>query len=197
LPNATNRPLLRAKLETFPSGDRLLVGRDINDLDSFTDQIEVAVISGVALIFVLAGVASILVTRRTVGRIEAINTTSRAIMLSDLNKRIPLRGANDEWDRVAENLNLMLDRIGMLMDEIKQVSDNVAHDLRTPLTRMRGRLEKAYHGQRIGEDDQLSETLSPTSMLCCGYFHLSRGLGRSRRRHERGVPNRESGRNRQ
>jgi signal transduction histidine kinase len=155
LPNATNRPLLRAKLETFPSGDRLLVGRDISDLDSFTDQIEVAVISGVALIFVLAGVASILVTHRTVGRIEAINATSRAIMLSDLDKRIPLRGANDEWDRVAENLNLMLDRIGMLMDEIKQVSDNVAHDLRTPLTRMRGRLEKAYHGQRIGEDDQL------------------------------------------
>ncbi|MDE2332075.1 MAG: hypothetical protein KGK16_15010, partial [Bradyrhizobium sp.] len=155
LPNATKRPLLRAELETFPSGDRLLVGRDISDLDSFTHQIEVAVISGVALIFVLAGVASILVTRRTVGRIEAINATSRAIMLSDLDKRIPLRGANDEWDRVAENLNLMLDRIGMLMDEIKQVSDNVAHDLRTPLTRMRGRLEKAYHGQRIGEDDQL------------------------------------------
>ncbi|MBU6458244.1 MAG: hypothetical protein KGQ48_12010 [Bradyrhizobium sp.] len=155
LPNATKRPLLRAELETFPSGDRLLVGRDISDLDSFTHQIEVAVISGVALIFVLAGVASILVTRRTLGRIEAINATSRAIMLSDLDKRIPLRGANDEWDRVAENLNLMLDRIGILMDEIKQVSDNVAHDLRTPLTRMRGRLEKAYHGQRIGEDDQL------------------------------------------
>jgi signal transduction histidine kinase len=103
---------------------------------------------------VLAGVASILVTRRTVDRIESINATSRAIMLSDLDKRIPLRGTNDEWDRVAENLNLMLDRIETLMGEIKQVSDNVAHDLRTPLTRMRGRLEKAYHGQRIGETDQ-------------------------------------------
>jgi signal transduction histidine kinase len=76
-------------------------------------------------------------------------------MLSGLDKRIPLRGSHDEWDRVAENLNLMLDRIETLMGEVKQVSDNVAHDLRTPLTRMRGRLEKAYHGQRIGEDDQL------------------------------------------
>ena len=149
LPNATNRPLLRAMLETFPSGDRLLVGRDISDLDSFTDQIKTAVISGVALIFVLAGVASILVTRRTVGRIESINATSRAIMLSGLDQRIPLRGSHDEWDRVAENLNLMLDRIETLMGEVKQVSDNVAHDLRTPLTRMRGRLEKAYHGQRV------------------------------------------------
>jgi signal transduction histidine kinase len=155
LPNATSRPLLRAMLETFPNGDRLLVARDISDLDSFTGQIKIAVISGVILIFVIAGVTSILVTRRTVGRIESINATSRAIMLSGLDKRIPLRGSHDEWDRVAENLNLMLDRIETLMGEVKQVSDNVAHDLRTPLTRMRGRLEKAYHGQRIGEDDQL------------------------------------------
>src|SRR6185312_9486021 len=140
--------------ETFPSGDRLLVGRDISDLDLFTGQIKTAVISGVALIFVLAGVASILVTRRTVGRIEQINATSRAIMASGLDKRIPLRGTHDEWDAVAENLNLMLDRIQTLMGEVKQVSDNVAHDLRTPLTRMRGRLEKAYHTERTSEADQ-------------------------------------------
>jgi len=153
-PDATNGPLLRVMLETFPSGDRLLVGRDISDLDSFTAQIRTAVISGLALIFVLAAVASILVTRRTVGRIESINATSRAIMRSGLDQRIPLRGSNDEWDRVAENLNLMLDRIETLMAEVKQVSDNVAHDLRTPLTRMRGRLERAYHGQRVADDDQ-------------------------------------------
>jgi signal transduction histidine kinase len=153
-PNAPAQPLLRAMLETLPGGDRLLVGKDISDLDGFTDQIKTAVVSGVALIFVLAGVASILVTRRTVGRIESINATSQAIMLSGLDKRIPLRGTNDEWDRVAENLNLMLDRIETLMGEVKQVSDSVAHDLRTPLTRMRGRLEKAYHGPRIGENDQ-------------------------------------------
>ena len=154
LPNATNPPLLRAMLGTLPGGDRLLVGRDISELDSFTDQIKTAVISVGALLVVLAGLASILVTRRTVGRIEQINATSRAIMQSGLDKRIPLRGSHDEWDRVAENLNLMLERIETLMGEVKQVSDNVAHDLRTPLTRMRGRLEKAYHGQRASEDDQ-------------------------------------------
>jgi signal transduction histidine kinase len=153
-PNATTRPLLRAMLGTFPSRDRLLVGRDISELDGFADQIKTAVISGIVLIFVLAGVASVLVTRRTVGRIESINATSRAIMQSGLDQRIPLRGTHDEWDRVAENLNQMLNRIETLMGEVRQVSDNVAHDLRTPLTRMRGRLEKAYHGQRSGEDDQ-------------------------------------------
>ena len=154
LPNANMRPLLRAMSGTFPGGDRLLVGRDISELDGFADQIKTAVISCVVLIFVLAGVASILVTRRTVGRIEQINATSRAIMQSGLDRRIPLRGSHDEWDRVAENLNLMLDRIETLVGEVKQVSDNVAHDLRTPLTRMRGRLERAYHGQRVGEVDQ-------------------------------------------
>jgi signal transduction histidine kinase len=176
LPNATNRPLLRAKLETFPSGDRLLAGRDISDLDSFTDQIKTAVILGVALIFVIAGVTSILVTRRTVGRIESINATSRAIMLSGLDKRIPLRGSNDEWDRVAENLNLMLDRIETLMGEVKQVSDNVAHDLRTPLTRMRVRLEKAYHGQRSGETDQslIGDTIADLDAVLRIFSSLTR-----------------------
>ena len=176
LPGATNRPLLRAMLETFPNGDRLLVGRDISELDSFTDQIKTAVISGVALIFELAGVASILVTRRTVGRIESINATSRAIMLSGLDKRIPLRGSNDEWDRVAENLNLMLDRIETLMGEVRQVSDNVAHDLRTPLTRMRGRLEKAYHGQRSSGDDQslIGDTIADLDAVLRIFSSLTR-----------------------
>ena len=146
--------LLRAVVQTFPSGDRLLAGLDISDLDNFAGAIKLAVISGVVLIFALAAMASVLVTRRTVGRIEQINATSRAIMASGLDQRIPLRGSNDEWDRVAENLNQMLDRIQTLMGEVKQVSDNVAHDLRTPLTRMRGRLEKAYLGARAAESDQ-------------------------------------------
>jgi signal transduction histidine kinase len=134
------------------------------------------VVSGVALIFTLAGVASILVTRRTVGRIESINAISRAIMQSGLDKRIPLRGSNDEWDRVAENLNLMLDRIETLMGEIKQVSDNVAHDLRTPLTRMRGRLEKAYHGQRGAEDDQslIGDTIADLDAVLRIFASLTR-----------------------
>jgi signal transduction histidine kinase len=175
-PDATNRPLLRAMLETFPNGERLLVGSDISDLDRFTDRIKIAVILGIALIFVLAGVASILVTRRTVGRIESINATSRAIMLSGLDKRIPLRGTHDEWDRVAENLNQMLDRIETLMGEVKQVSDNVAHDLRTPLTRMRGRLEKAYHGPRIGADDQslIGDTIADLDSVLRIFSSLTR-----------------------
>ena len=157
-----------------------------------------AVISGVALIFVLAAVASILVTRRTVGRIEAINATSRAIMQSGLDERIPLRGTNDEWDRVAENLNLMLDRIETLMGEVKQVSDNVAHDLRTPLTRMRGRLEKAYHGQRVGEDDQslIGDTIADLDAVLRIFSSITRIAQIETQAAQGRVPHREPGRNR-
>jgi signal transduction histidine kinase len=153
-PAATNAPLIRGLVTTFPGGDRLLVARDIGHLDHFSARIRTAVILGVILTFVIGGFTGFLVTRRSVGRIESINATSRAIMASGLDKRIPLRGTHDEWDAVAENLNLMLDRIQTLMGEVKQVSDNVAHDLRTPLTRMRGRLEKAYHTERTSEADQ-------------------------------------------
>jgi signal transduction histidine kinase len=153
-PGGGDQPLLRGIVETLPNGDRLIAGHDISDLDSFTASIKAAVISSVLLIFALAAMASVLVTRRTVARIEQINATSRAIMASGLDQRIPLRGSHDEWDRVAESLNQMLDRIQTLMGEVKQVSDNVAHDLRTPLTRMRGRLEKAYLGKRVAEGDQ-------------------------------------------
>jgi signal transduction histidine kinase len=153
-PDAVNPPVLRATFDTLPNGDHLLVGREIDDLDELAKKIKTAFLWGVALIFVLAAVASLSVTRRTVGRIEAISATSRAIMQSGLGKRIPLRGTRDEWDHLAENLNSMLERIEALMAEVKQVSDNVAHDLRTPLTRMRGRLEKAHARQRAGDYEQ-------------------------------------------
>ena len=104
------------------------------------------------------------VTRRTVGRIEAVNATSRAIMQSGLGERVPLRGSHDEWDQLAENLNSMLDRIGTLMEEVKQATDNVAHDLRTPLTRIRGRLENATIRPRDGMADQVLITDTMTDL---------------------------------
>jgi signal transduction histidine kinase len=154
-PEAAGRPVLRAALETLPDGYHFLVGRDIDDLDEFAGKIKTALAWTISLIFVLAAVASLSVTRRTVGRIEAINGTSRAIMQGGLGQRIPLRGTHDEWDQLADNLNSMLDRIQGLMGELKQVTDNVAHDLRTPLARIRGRLEKAYNGQRDADQDRL------------------------------------------
>ena len=147
-------PMLRSAFATLPDGSHLLVGKDLDDLDMFEARIKLAGALCIVLILVLAGVASVTVTRRTVGRIEAINATSRAIMQSGLDQRIPLRATGDEWDELAANLNSMLDRIEALMAEVKQATDNVAHDLRTPLARMRRRLEKAYNRQREADCDQ-------------------------------------------
>jgi signal transduction histidine kinase len=175
-PDRTNRPLLRAKFETLPDGAHLLVGMEINNLNDFAKEIKTALMWVGALIFVLAGMSSVLITRRTVGRIEAINSTSRAIMESGLDKRIPLRGTHDEWDQVAESLNLMLDRIETLMGEVIQVTDNVAHDLRTPLTRMRGRLEQAYHRQRDSDYDQslIGDTIADLDAVLRIFASLTR-----------------------
>jgi len=153
--DAPGRPLLRASVETLPDGDHLLVGKEIRDLDEFAGSIKATLAWGALLVVVLAAAMSIMVTRRTVGRIESINSTSRAIMQSGLGRRIPTRGTRDEWDQVAENLNLMLERIEDLMAEVKQATDNVAHDLRTPLARVRGRLEKAQSRPRDDELDQV------------------------------------------
>ena len=152
----------RAKFDTLPDGYHLLVGRQIDDLDEFARDIRSALLLCVLLIFAIAGMASITVTRRTVGRIETINATTRAIMQSGLGERIPVRGTRDEWDQLAANLNSMLDRIEGLMGEVKQVTDNVAHDLRTPLARIRGRLEKAHARQRDGDHDRslIGDTLA-------------------------------------
>jgi signal transduction histidine kinase len=174
-PHAAVAPA-RAMFTTLPDGSRLLVGQDITDLDAFARQIEIAILLGIVFVFVLAGVASVSVTRRTVGRIEAINATSRAIMRSGLGERIPLRGTHDEWDQLAANLNSMLDRIEGLMAEVKQVSDNVAHDLRTPLARMRGRLEKAHNAQGVTEHERalIGDTLADLDGVLRMFSSLTR-----------------------
>jgi signal transduction histidine kinase len=168
--------LLRATWETLPDGYHLLVGQDITELGRFASKIYAALAFAVLLIFILAAVASVSVTRRTVGRIESINMTSRAIMESGLGRRIPVRGTQDEWDHLAQNLNSMLERIESLMAEVKQVSDNVAHDLRTPLARMRGRLEKASIDKSTPDRDQslISETMADLDDVLRMFSSLTR-----------------------
>jgi signal transduction histidine kinase len=166
----------RAAFSTLPDGSHLLVGKTLDELHAFLVSIRIALASTLTLLVVLAAVATFLVTRRTVGRIEAINATSRAIMQSGLGQRIPLRGTHDEWDQLAANLNSMLGRIEELMAEVKQVTDNVAHDLRTPLTRMRARLEKARDRGRDGKHDQalIGDTMAELDAVLAVFSALLR-----------------------
>src|SRR5664280_199208 len=97
----------------------------------------------VALVIVLGLVGGLFVTRRVLRRVDAMTETTRTIMAGDLGGRLPVAGTGDELDRLAENLNVMLERIEALMHGLKEVSDNIAHDLKTPLTRLRNRCEEA------------------------------------------------------
>lgn len=138
----------RARPFTLHGGYRLLVGRDMHELDATRNLIARALAWGLAITALLGLVGGITLSRRTMHRLEAINETSRRIMRGDLSQRIPKRGTGDDFDQLTENLNGMLDVIERLMEDVRRVSDNIAHDLRTPLTRLRHRLEtlKQLHG---------------------------------------------------
>jgi len=103
--------IVRAPYTTLSGGYRLLIGRSVAELDAVRGRIATALIVAAVLFLGLAAAAGISTSRRSVARIEAINTTSLHIMRSGLDKRIPLRGTRDEWDGLAANLNSMLDRI--------------------------------------------------------------------------------------
>lgn len=138
--------LARAMPFTLDGGLRLLVGREVHELEQTRRSIKDALVWGVLITLALALAGGIALSRGTARRIEAINQTSREIMTGDLSRRIPVGGSGDDFDQLAGNLNDMLDRIQTLMEGLRHVSDNIAHDLRTPLSRLRSRLEALEDG---------------------------------------------------
>ncbi len=131
----------RARIFELTGGLRLLVGRDIRERLEIDARFRESIGWGIALALVLSIAGGVLVSRPMLRRIDAINQTSGEIMAGALDRRIPTRGTDDEFDRLAANLNEMLDRIAQLVASVREVSDNIAHDLRSPLARLRGRLE--------------------------------------------------------
>ena len=134
----------RARVFRIEGGFLLLVGSDIHDLELTKQRIIITLAWGLAITFVLGGLGGAMMSRTTVRRIESINQASREIISGDLSRRIPTRNTGDDFDGLADNLNAMLDRIGLLMEDVRRVSDNIAHDLRTPLARLRNRLEELH-----------------------------------------------------
>jgi len=111
----------------------------LEDVDSALYQ---ALIIGLILSFIVLLVGTLILTRRTVSRLGVINQTCDTIIKGQLDKRIPLSEYHDDYDHMAKNINGMLDQIASLMQGVQQVSDNIAHDMRTPLTRLHNRLEQ-------------------------------------------------------
>ena len=136
----------------LPGGFRLLVGRDLEERERLFGIIANAGQWSLALVIVLGLAGGFFVSRRVLNRIEAMTDKTQTIMAGDLAGRLPVAGTGDELDRLAEHLNAMLERIEALMRGLKEVSDNIAHDLKTPLTRLRNRCEQALRGSS-GVDD--------------------------------------------
>jgi signal transduction histidine kinase len=134
----------------LPGGFRLLVGRDLQERERLHDIIISAGRWSIAIVVVLGIAGGFFVTRRVLKRVDAMTGTTQRIMAGDLSGRLPIAGSNDELDRLAGNLNVMLERIEALMHGLKEVTDNIAHDLKTPLTRLRNRAEEAL---RTAEDE--------------------------------------------
>jgi signal transduction histidine kinase len=169
----------RARGRVFPlAGDfQLLVARDVDERYKTEKLFTTTLPWSLLLMMVLGLVGGGLISRNLLTRLDSINRTSREIMAGDLTQRIPVTRTGDEFDELASNLNRMLDRTERLMRGMRDVTDSIAHDLRTPLNRLRNRLEgvlshvdsESREGKGIGaavdETDQLIGTFNALLLI--------------------------------
>jgi signal transduction histidine kinase len=151
----TTAARIKEKIEThsaqgasfiIPGRYRLLVGRDISDAAAFRNRVKVTLLWAGLVALAVGLLGGTAMSRNLLRRVEQVNRTSERVMAGNLSDRIPLDGTSDEFDQLAANLNRMLDQIERLMTAMREVTDDVAHDLRTPLSRLRVRLELALLG---------------------------------------------------
>src|SRR5204862_3939488 len=171
----------------LPAGFRLLVGRDLEERERLHDIVLAAGRWSLAIVIVLGVAGGFFVTRPVLKRVDAMTEPTRKIMDGDLAGRLPIAGTGDELDRLAGNLNAMLERIEALMRGLKEVSDNIAHDLKTPLTRLRNRAEEALASsgseaeyraaleRTIEESDGLIRTFNALLMIARAESGQARG----------------------
>jgi signal transduction histidine kinase len=136
------RPV-RAFAKEFPSGVVIAVGGDLRSVHDAEEAVLDAFAWAIGATVVLGAAGGAWLSQLFLRRVDAISRTAEAIIAGDLSQRVPARGTGDELDYLAGTLNRMLDRIGALMESARQASNNIAHDLRTPLSHLGQRLEDA------------------------------------------------------
>lgn len=147
---------VRALVADLGKGLLLAVGGDLRQIGDLEEAIATAFFWTVGPAAVLGIIGGAVLSRAFLRRIDTIDRTAEAIIGGDLTRRVPTRGTGDDLDRLAGTLNRMLDRIAVLMDSLRQVSSDVAHDLRTPLSRLYQRLEDARAHARSMADYEAS-----------------------------------------
>jgi signal transduction histidine kinase len=134
---------VRARTFQLAGGYRLLVGRDMHEKAKFRTIVVETLAWSLAATLALGLLGGVFLSRRILARVDGVTQTARQIMQGDLSRRIRERGSGDEFDRLAESLNAMFEQIERLMSGMRLATDSLAHDLRGPLTRLRGRIELA------------------------------------------------------
>lgn len=162
----------RARVVLLPPDLRLLVGRDVQNQREVRQRLERALLGAGGAVLVLGFAGGALIARNAAARVGRINAAARKVMEGNLSHRLPARESGDEIDQLASTFNAMIARIEGLVKDLRSVTDNIAHDLRTPLTRLRTGLETALLGsgdaddrrealeRAIGEADQLIRTFN-------------------------------------
>jgi len=141
-PDSRGLQAIRVVATRLPNGDQLIIGRSIYELDDIAAILESALLLGTLPALSIAVAAGVLLSLRAQRRIEAINQTVLRIVAGDLRERLPARGTGDPLDQLALIVNGMLDEIGGLIQQLSGVGDDIAHEVRTPLTRVRASLER-------------------------------------------------------
>ncbi len=167
LPMSETRHNAIALVSRLPNQMIVLVGRDLGEPERFRAVVRQALMFALGMMALGGLLIWYFVGRRALRRIDSVSEASRRIMGGDLSGRLPITGAGDEFDRLSENLNTMLTKIAGLNDGLKQVSDNIAHDLKTPLTRLRNRAEAALasHPKTAGYREALESTIVESDRL--------------------------------
>jgi signal transduction histidine kinase len=160
---ATSLHTVRAYHVELAGEYELLVGRDVQDIRKFGDIIKTALYWALGFSLVMGLSGGLMMSRNFLARIDAITEASHGIMAGQLSGRMPVTGSGDEIDRLSASLNDMLSQIERLMQGMREVSSNVAHDMRSPLTRLRARVEAAL---RSGQKKEYEEALQSTIGEC-------------------------------
>ncbi|MBX5157236.1 MULTISPECIES: HAMP domain-containing sensor histidine kinase [unclassified Rhizobium] len=165
-----------ANIFVLDNGLRILIGRDLGDPERFRLLVRQALMVALAIMGLGAIIIWFAIGRNALKRIDRMSDASKKIMAGDLSQRLPVGGSGDEFDRLSMSLNTMLERIEKLNEGLRQVSDNIAHDLKTPLTRLRNKAADALDiadGETrrgalegiISESDQLIRTFNALLMI--------------------------------
>ncbi len=145
--------VVRAVARRLPSGETFVIARSIGDIDQLRRSVLRALGLSLLPATLLALSAGIFLSIRALRRVKDVHETMARILAGDLHERLPIRGTGDDFDRLSEGVNQMLDEIGRLLDQLKGIGNDIAHDLRTPLTRVRARLERVRDAEIAAAQD--------------------------------------------